>query len=215
MNEINKDYIQEFLYDNLKKKSDFLTSLEEEALENHVPIISPEVGQFLRFLIKLNNPKSILEVGTAVGYSGLLMLDSSKEINKLTTIEKREDSAEIAKENFKKAGEDYRVEILLGDALDVLKSLDQKFDFVFLDAAKGHYGEYFEEIDRMLNPGGILVCDNVLFKGMVATDDLVIRRKKTIVKRLRDFIKYTTNLENYESTLIPMGDGLLVLVRLN
>lgn len=215
MNQINQEYIQEFLYSNLKTKSDFLSNLEKEGIENHVPIISPEVGQFLRFLIKVNKPKKVLEIGTAIGYSGLLILDSSKDIEKLVTIEKRLDSSEVAKENFTKAGEEKRVELLVGDAYEVLKTMDDSFDFVFLDAAKGHYGDYFKEIDRMIKPGGILVCDNVLFKGMVANDDLVIRRKKTIVKRLRDFIKETSNLDNYESTLIPMGDGLLVLVRLS
>lgn len=215
MNQINKDYIEEYLYENLKEKSDFLTSLEKEALENHIPIISPEVGQFLRFLIKLNNPKRVLEVGTAIGFSGLVMLDASKDIEKLVTIEKREDLAEIALKNIEEANEKKRVELKVGDALEVLKSMDDTFDFVFIDAAKGHYGEYFEEIKKMITPKGVIVCDNVLYKGMVANDDLVLRRKKTIVKRLRNFIKEVTNLDDYESTLIPMGDGLLVIARLN
>lgn len=215
MDRINRDYIQEFLYDNLKTRSDFLNSLEKEALENRVPIISPEVGQFLRFLITLHKPIKILEIGTAVGYSGLLMLDVSDKIEKLVTIEKREDSALKAMENFKLAKENNRVDIKIGDALSVLKSMDDSFDFVFVDAAKGHYMEYFEEIVRMLNPNGVIVCDNVLYKGMVANDELVLRRKKTIVKRLRQFIKEVINLEDYESTLIPMGDGLLVTVRSN
>lgn len=215
MNQINKDYIEEYLYENLKEKSDFLTSLEKEALENHIPIISPEVGQFLRFLIKLNNPKRVLEVGTAIGFSGLVMLDASKDIKKLVTIEKREDLAEIALKNMEEANEKKRVELKVGDALEVLKSMDDTFDFVFIDAAKGHYGEYFEEIKKMITPKGVIVCDNVLYKGMVANDDLVLRRKKTIVKRLRNFIKEVTYLDDYESTLIPMGDGLLVIARLN
>lgn len=215
MNQINKDYIEEYLYENLKEKSDFLTSLEKEALENHIPIISPEVGQFLRFLIKLNNPKRVLEVGTAIGFSGLVMLDASKDIEKLVTIEKREDLAEIALKNMEEANEKKRVELKVGDALEVLKSMDDTFDFVFIDAAKGHYSEYFEEIKKMITPKGVIVCDNVLYKGMVANDDLVLRRKKTIVKRLRNFIKEVTNLDDYESTLIPMGDGLLVIARLN
>lgn len=213
MNEINNEFIETFLYENIKEKSDFLNKLEKEALGNHVPIISPEVGQFLRFLIKLKKPKRILEVGTAVGYSGLLMLDASKDIEKLVTIEIKEESAKIAGENFKKAGEDHRVEIKLGDAFYVLTTMADSFDMVFIDAAKGQYQEYFNQAKRMLNPGGIIVCDNVLYKGMVASDQLLVRRKKTIVKRLRSFIKETMALEDFESTLIPMGDGLLVSVR--
>lgn len=213
MNEINRDYIEEYLYDNLKEKSDFLTALEKEALENHVPIISPEVGQFLRFLLKLKKPRKILEVGTAVGYSGLLMLDVSEKIEKLVTIEIRQDTAEKALENFKLSKEDHRVEIKVGDGLEVMKGLDETFDFVFIDAAKGHYGEYFDEAARLLSQEGVIVCDNVLYKGMVASDELVIRRKKTIVKRLRSFVKDIMQSDEFESSLIPMGDGLLVSVR--
>lgn len=214
MNELNYDYVENFLYENIKRKSDFLESLEKEALENHVPIISPDVGQFLKFLIATKEPKKILEIGTAVGYSGLLMLSGSEQIEKLVTIELNETTANIAKENFKKAGEDSRVQVLIGDGLEQMKRLDEDFDFVFIDAAKGHYQEYFNQIKRLIKPGSLVVCDNVLYKAMVTTDDLLVRRKKTIVKRLRAFIDQVIHLEDFESSLIPMGDGLLVAVRI-
>lgn len=215
MSSINQDYIEKFLYENLKSKEEFLGNLEKEAIENHVPIVTPEVAQFLRFFVSLKKPKKILEVGTAVGYSGITMVKSYPEIEKFTTIELREDTGKKATENFKKAGISEKVDLIIGDGQEVLKNLDDSFDLIFIDAAKGHYKEYFDMCLNLLSPNGVIVCDNVLYKGMVATDELVERRKKTIVKRLREFIKYVMHLENFESTLIPMGDGLLVSVRLN
>ncbi|NLD16165.1 MAG: O-methyltransferase [Tissierellia bacterium] len=215
MSVINQDYIEKYLFENLKPKDELLERLEREAHENHVPIVTPEVAQFLRFFVALKKPKNLLEIGTAIGYSGITMLKASSQTEKLTTIEIRENTATKAMENFKMAGLEDKVEIIVGDGREVLESLEGSFDFVFIDAAKGHYHEYFEEAMRLLAPHGVIICDNVLYKGMVAKKELVERRKKTIVKRLREFTKYVMNLENYESTLIPMGDGLLVSVRLN
>lgn len=215
MSVINQDYIEKYLFENLKPKDELLERLEREAHENHVPIVTPEVAQFLSFFVALKKPKNLLEIGTAIGYSGITMLKASSQTEKLTTIEIRENTATKAMENFKRAGLEDKVEIIVGDGREVLESLEGSFDFVFIDAAKGHYHEYFEEAMRLLAPHGVIICDNVLYKGMVAKKELVERRKKTIVKRLREFTKYVMNLENYESTLIPMGDGLLVSVRLN
>lgn len=213
MSNINYNYIDEFIRKNLKSQNEFLKALETESLENFVPIISPEVGQFLRFLIELKKPKSILEIGTAVGYSSLVMLDESKEIKRLVTMEKNPEMAEIALKNFKKAGED-RVELILGDAYEEMKNLDEKFDFIFIDAAKGQYKKYFDLGKDLLNEDGLVVCDNILFKGMVANDELVHKRVKTIVRRLREFISYVMELEDFQSSLLPLGDGILVSKRL-
>lgn len=213
MSNINYNYIDEFIRKNLKSQNEFLKALETESLENFVPIISPEVGQFLRFLIELKKPKSILEIGTAVGYSSLVMLDESKEIKRLVTMEKNPEMAEIALKNFKKAGED-RVKLILGDAYEEMKNLDEKFDFIFIDAAKGQYKKYFDLGKDLLNEDGLVVCDNVLFKGMVANDELVHKRVKTIVRRLREFISYVMELEDFQSSLLPLGDGILVSKRL-
>ncbi len=215
MSAINQDYINEFLYQNLKPKDKFLEKLEQEAHENHVPIITPEIAQFLKFFINLKKPKRILELGTAIGFSGITMLNSYSDIEKLVTIEIRDEMAKKAMENFKEAGHNDKVEIIVGDGEEVLENLEGSFDFIFIDAAKGHYQKYFDEGVRLLAPNGVIICDNILYKGMVASDELVLRRKKTIVKRLREFIKYVMNLEDFESTLVPMGDGLLISVRLN
>lgn len=214
MKGINAEYIEEFLYDNLKPKSRLLEELEAYAEEYHVPIVTPEVAQFLRFFINLKEPKRILEVGTAIGYSGITMVTANSKVEKLTTIDIRKDITERAMINFEKAGIEDKVEIIIGDAGDVLKELQGPYDLIFIDAAKGHYQDYFEEAKRLLAAKGVIICDNVLYKGMVASDELLERRKKTLVRRLRKFIKDVMNLEGYESTLIPMGDGLLVSVRL-
>lgn len=216
MSEIIDTTINDYVIDHIPPENEFLRELEASALERNFPIITREVGQFLKFLINLKKPKKILEIGTAIGYSGILMLDSYNEIEKLTTLELKETSAKEADENFKSAGFSEKTQIIVGDALDSLASLkdtDAKFDFVFIDAAKGHYHEYFDLIEPMLSENAVVVCDNVLYKGMVADDSLIIRRKKTIVKRLREFIDYMMQNKNYESSLIPMGDGLLVIYK--
>lgn len=213
MNNINYDYIDEFIKNNLKEQNDYLKALETESLDKSIPIISPEVGQFLRFLIKLKEPKKILEIGTAVGYSSLVMLDESEEIEKITTIEKDLGISKIAKENFEKFQEEKRVELILGDAYEEMQKLDDKFDMIFIDAAKGQYKNYFDLGTNLLNEKGIIVCDNVLFKGMVANDELVNKRVNTIVKRLREFINYVMKLEEFQSSLLPLGDGVLVSIR--
>lgn len=213
MNNINYDYIEKFIKENLKEQNDFLKALETESLEKSIPIISPEVGQFLRFLIKLKEPKKILEIGTAVGYSSLVMLDESDKIEKITTIEKDIETSKIAMENFKKFKEENRVELILGDAYEEMQLLEEKFDMIFIDAAKGQYKKYFDLGIDLLNEKGIIVCDNVLFKGMVANDELVNKRVKTIVRRLREFIDYVMKLEEFQSSLLPLGDGVLVSIR--
>lgn len=216
MSEIIDTTINDYVIDHIPPENEFLRELEASALERNFPIITREVGQFLRFLINLKKPKNILEIGTAIGYSGILMLDSYENIENLITLEIKEDSAKEAEENFKKARVSHKTEILVDNALISLEKLqdrDMKFDFVFIDAAKGHYHEYFDLIEPMLSENAVVVCDNVLYKGMVADDSLIIRRKKTIVKRLREFIDYMMQNKNYESSLIPMGDGLLVIYK--
>lgn len=212
MDKINRDYIEEYIRELIPEKYK-LKDIEEYAMENHVPIIQPEVAQFLRVMLKTTKPKNILEIGTAIGYSSIVMAESTSDDTNITSIERREDMIEIANKKISKAGFENKINILKGEAGEVLSNLDKKYDFIFLDAAKGHYKEFFDECIRMLDKDGIIVCDNVLFRGMVASDDLVIRRKITIVKRLREFLKYINNIEGYISSIIPIGDGIALTYR--
>lgn len=212
MDKINRDYIEEYLRELLPENRS-LKDLEIYAQENHVPIIEPEVGQFLKVLLQMQDPKRILEIGTAIGYSASLMAENTSDKTIIDTIERRRDMVELAEKNIKALGYEDRINVLEGEALDILENLDKKYDFIFMDAAKGHYKEFFDHCMELIEPKGIIVCDNVLFRGMVASDELVKRRKITIVKRLREFLKYISDIKGYTSSIIPIGDGLAIIYR--
>ncbi len=194
-------------------KNEKFIELEKYAHENHIPIIEREVAQLLRVILKIVKPKKILEVGTAIGYSAIVMASSTEKNCEITTIERRPDMVELARENLKSTGYLEKVNVVCGDAEEILLQLNEKYDFIFLDASKGHYLKFFNRCIELLNDGGIIMADNVLYKGMVASDELVKRRKKTIVKRMREFLRYINNLEGYESCIIPIGDGISLTYR--
>ena len=208
MTNINEEYIEDYIRSITPTNNDYLTKLEEYADENHVPIIESEVAQFMKVILRKNKPKNILEVGTAIGYSALIMAESTDEDAKITTIERRDDMVDLALENIRNSPYNDKIKVLKGEAEEILPNLKGKYDFIFLDAAKGQYLEFFNYCSQYLITDGIIMSDNVLFKGMVASDDLVIRRKKTIVKRLRSFLQYINNLDGYISCVIPIGDGV-------
>ena len=205
---INEDYIEKYIRGILPKSKGNLTKLEEYASSNHIPIIQKEVVQLLKVILGISNPRNILEIGTAIGYSALVMASSTHDNCAITTIERRRDMIELALKNIYDTRYRNRINILHGDAVEVLPKINKMFDFIFLDASKGHYLEFFIECMNLLENGGLIVSDNVLFRGMVACDDLVVRRKKTIVKRLREYLNYINNLEGYETCIVPIGDGL-------
>lgn len=187
-----------------------LNRIKDYANKNNVPIIFPEVEQFIRVLLKISIVKNILEIGSAIGYSSLVMAESTPSNVRITTIEKRKDMYKIAKENINQSKYKDKVKIIEGDARDVIPELEEKYDFIFLDAAKGHYLEFFNDCTKKLNDEGIIVSDNVLYKGMIASDELVIRRKKTIVKRMRNYLEYISDLDGYITSVLPLGDGVSI-----
>lgn len=205
---INYEYINEYVRNTIKQEDGILAELEKFAEENHVPIVHPEVARLLVVLGKLARPRRILEIGTAIGYSALLFSTILQPGGKIDTIERYDVMVDRAMGNIKKAGLEDTITVMAGDALEVLRCLDKQYDMVFVDAAKGQYLEFLPECLRMLNKGGLLISDNVLYKGMVATDELVVRRKKTIVKRMRDYLDVICHHEELETSLIPMGDGV-------
>lgn len=210
MNHINEEYIEDYIRSLLPCSKGILEDMEKYALDNHVPIVQPEVAQLLKVLLKVKKPKNILEIGTAIGYSAILMAENTSDDCKITTIERRRDMVEKALDYISKTPYNDRITILEGEAEEVLLSLKDKYDFIFLDAAKGQYLQFFNRCVDLLESGGIVVSDNVLYKGMVATDKLVIRRKITIVKRLRKYLKHINEIEGYTSCIIPIGDGLAI-----
>lgn len=210
MVDINYDYIEEYIRGILQEDSDKLREIKDYGNSNHIPIICPEVGQFIKVLLKISDAKNILEVGTAIGYSSLIMAEATSSDTKITTIEKKEDMFKIAKKNINQSKYRERIRIIEGDAREIIPGLEQKYDFIFLDAAKGHYLDFFNECSRVLRKGGVILSDNVLYKGMVASDELVVKRKKTIVKRMRNYLEYISNLDGYITSVLPLGDGVSI-----
>lgn len=207
LSNITESHVENYIRGVLPKNEGVILEMEEYAQQNHIPIIHSEVAQFLKVLIKIKKPKRILEVGTAIGYSGILMAKAMEE-GHLISIERNIDMISLAQANITKSGFTNRIRILQGDAEEILPDLKDSFDFIFLDAAKGQYLQFFKYCISNLSKGGIIVSDNVLYKGMVASDDLVVKRKKTIVKRMREYLDYICNNENLESSIIPIGDGI-------
>lgn len=208
MNMVSIDYINDYIRKTIKKNEGILARLEDYAEENHVPIVQPEVAALLKVITLILKPKRVLEVGTAIGYSSILISSVLPKGAKIDTIDRYEIMIERAKDNIKKAGLEDTINIIYGDATEVLKILDKKYDMIFLDAAKGQYPEFLPQCIRLLNSGGVLISDNILYKGMIANDELVVRRKKTIVTRLRTFLDDICNNDLLETSIIPIGDGV-------
>ncbi|MBO5364169.1 MAG: O-methyltransferase [Clostridia bacterium] len=183
-----------------------MADLEAFAKEYDVPISQPETMKLLEVLIRLGRIETVLEIGCAIGYSAIGMaMAGAKEI---TTVEISDDAARVAQENFQKAGLSDKITLHHGDAKEVLPTLNGQYDMVFLDAAKAQYGNFFPHCLRLLKPGGLLVSDNVLYKGMTATDELVQHRKITIVKRLRQYLEMLSAMPELETSVLPVGDGV-------
>ena len=210
MSNIVNDKVENYIRETLKPSQGLLRDLELYAEENSVPIIHKEVADLLRVILKLKRPKKILELGCAIGYSSLFFADVLDGDVEIVTTERNPIMLERAQDNIKKAGMEDRIKILVGDAEETLKDLEGTFDMIFIDAAKGHYKMFFDMLIGKLNHGGIVISDNILYKGMIASDDYVVRRKKTIVKRMRTYLDYICDLEGISTSLIPIGEGLAI-----
>ena len=185
--------------------------VEREALDSYVPIIRKEMQSFLKVLLQIKKPMRILEVGTAVGFSALLMSEYVSEDCKITTIEKYEKRIPIARENFKRAGKEEQITLREGDALEILKSLDETYDFIFMDAAKGQYLHFLPEVLRLLKSGGLLVSDNILQEGdLIESRFAVERRNRTIYKRMREYLYELKHNDELVTSLLPLGDGVAI-----
>lgn len=193
----------------------FLNELEQYALKTNVPIIRPQMQSFLKLLLAMKKPENILEVGTAIGFSALLMSEYGPENCRITTIEKYEKRIPIARENFKKAGKEEQITLLKGDAAEILKELSGPYDMIFMDAAKGQYIHFLPDILRLLPEGGILISDNVLQDGDVMDSRYAVtRRNRTIHARMRDYLYELKHNEVLQTDILPVGDGVTVSVRI-
>ena len=196
------------------ENSEILETIEQEALAADVPIIRREMQSFLEVLLLMKKPMRVLEVGTAVGFSALLMSEYVPEECAITTIENYEKRIPIARENFKNARKEEQITLLEGDAAKILKTLEGSYDFIFMDAAKAQYINFFPDVLRLLKKGGILISDNVLQDGDIIESHFAVeRRNRTIYKRMREYLYVLKNHEELETSIIPLGDGVTLSIK--
>ena len=191
-----------------------LNEIEREAKADLVPVIRREMQSFLKVLLAIHRPLRVLEVGTAVGFSALLFCEYGPENMQVTTIEKYEKRIPIARENFRRAGRENQITLLEGDAADILKELHEPYDLIFMDAAKGQYIHFLDDVLRLMKPGSILISDNVLQGGdIIESHYAVERRNRTIYKRMREYLYELKHNDKLLTSVIPLGDGVTVSVR--
>ena len=191
--------------------TEILDTIEREALDSYVPIIRKEMQSFLKLLLAMQKPKRILEVGTAVGFSAILMAEYNPYPCEIVTIENYDKRIPIARENFVRAGKENQITLIEGDATEVLKTLEEPFDMIFMDAAKGQYINFMPDILRLLKKDGVLVSDNVLQDGDIIESHFVVtRRNRTIHKRMREYLYELTHREDLVTSVLPIGDGITV-----
>ncbi len=205
---ILQQHVKNYIDDLLPRHQGLLKELEEYAEVHGVPIIQREVAELLKVLVKTARANKILEIGTAIGYSAMIMAEAMEGKGTVVTLERNESMVALAGENIRRGGYQDRIRIIPGDALETLHFLPGGYDVIFMDGGKGHYQEMLDLAISLLKPGGLLISDNILYKGMVSSDDLVKRRKRTIVNRMREYLEYITGHGELTTSIIPIGDGV-------
>lgn len=198
-----------------KENSPVLEEIEKEARKDGVPIIRKEMESFLRVMLSIKKPMRILELGTAVGYSAILMSECINGKGQIITIENYDKRIPIAKENIKKAGRENVIKLLEGDAMEIMPTLESdQFDFVFMDAAKAQYIHFLPEVLPLMKKDGVLITDNVLQEGDLIQSKYVVRRRdRTIHKRMREYLEVVKNHPQLETTIVTIGDGITMSVK--
>ena len=186
-----------------------LENIKQKALEEHIPIIMDDTLEVVDRILKEVQPKRILEIGTAVGYSAMCFSEYLQGDGKIDTIERDEERIAEAKVNIKNVGVEDKINIYEGDAVEILPTLNEKYDVVFIDAAKGKYPFFLKEALRMIKPTGVILADNILYKGYVMSD-YNKHKQRTAVRNLREYIKEVTENPNIETEILEVGDGLAV-----
>ena len=211
---IVEENVTKFIRENLKSSDGLMAAMERYASEHYVPIAKPETAAFLRTLCAIKRPLKILEAGTAIGYSAITMAPWLSDGGRIDTVEIDEDTASIAAENVKKSGFSNCINIIIADAAEVFSCIDSKYDMIFMDAAKGQYAQMYDDAKRLLNIGGILVTDNVLFDGRVSAEGIAERKFRTIVVNMRKYIKKLIEDDCFETSFLSVGDGITLSVKI-
>ena len=186
-----------------------LEKIKKEALENHIPIIMDDTLKIIEEILQKEKPKRILEIGTAVGYSAIQFAKVTDEDCHIDTIEIDEERAKEAETNIEKVGVSHRINVFVGNAVDILPTLKNNYDIIFIDAAKGKYPIFLEYGIKMIKSGGLILADNILYKGYVRSD-YNKHKQRTAVRHLREYIKEITENEKFESKILDIGDGLAI-----
>ena len=195
-------------------ESAVIEAIEQEALRDRVPIIRKEMQSFLKVLLMIKRPMRSLEVGAAVGFSSMLMSEYMPEGGHITTIENYDKRIPIARANFKRAGKEEQIDLIEGDALEVMRGLERPYDLIFVDAAKGQYIHYLPEVMRLLGTDGVLVSDNVLQEGDIIESRFAVeRRNRTIHSRMREYLYELKHHDQLQTSIIPLGDGVALSVK--
>lgn len=191
----------------------FLDEIEKYALARQIPVVRKSMQSLLKFLLAAGNPERILEIGTAIGFSALLMSEYGPENSRITTIEKDGNRIALARENFRRAGKEEKITLLEGDAAEILQNLEGPYPMVFMDAAKGQYIHFLPDILRLMSPGSLLVSDNVLQDGdVIQSRFAVTRRNRTIHARMREYLYELKHRPELETVVLPVGDGVALSV---
>ena len=190
-------------------EKDKLSQIKQKALEEHIPIIMDDTLEVVDKILKDVKPEKILEIGTAVGYSAICFSEYLQENGRIDTIERDAERIEEAKQNIKAVGAEGKIKIYEGDAVEILPQLQEKYDVVFIDAAKGKYPFFLKESLRMIKPEGVILADNILYKGYVMSD-YNKHKQRTAVRNLREYIKEVTENSNIETEILEVGDGLAI-----
>ena len=193
----------------MKMMEDKINLIKEKALEEHIPIIMDDTLKVIGSILEKNKPTKILEIGTAVGYSAICFSKYLAKNGRIDTIERDEERIREAKINIKDMELEDIIQIYEGDAVEILPTLNEKYDMVFIDAAKGKYPFFLKEALRMLNNDGIIFADNILYKGYVMSD-YNKHKQRTAVRNLREYIKEVTENDNLETEILEVGDGLAI-----
>lgn len=186
-----------------------LKKVKEKALEEHIPILMDDTLEKIEEILKEEKPKRILEIGTAVGYSASTLAKVTSDNCIIDTIELSEERAKEAKENIEKIGVANRINILVGDAVEILPTINNEYDIIFIDAAKGKYPIFLEHGIRLVKNNGLILADNILYKGYVMSD-YNAHKQRTAVRHLREYIKEITENDKCKSEILEIGDGLAI-----
>lgn len=208
---IVEEHVTAFINSLNAEEAPLILELEREAHEHHVPVIRKETRELLRFLLRLQRPKRILEIGTAIGYSAIIMRQALEGELAIDTVERNEGRYKRAVDNIKRAGLSKDITVHFGDAVEILGTLEQTYDFIFMDAAKGQYRNFLELCMDKLSDNGLLVCDNVLQEGSVAQSRYAVtRRDHTVHSRMREYLYAMKHHACLDTVILPLGDGVSI-----